>query len=235
MACINCKSNFNGEYCPNCGEKKNIERISFISTVTTAYSGLIDMDKGFLYNLKNLTLSPQKTILQYIRGKRKHIFNPISYAIISVTAYLIVISLVKFDLPDIAKVDETSFKKGLMKDSFETGKFIGENLKNFWLLNIVYLSLFTKLFFKKYNFFEHLAINSFIIGHLTLLAILNYLVFKWIIVADPIVFLGMIVMLFLVHKNKNNKAEVFTVSFISVLFTYLSFIGIPLIIKSVFL
>jgi hypothetical protein len=44
-------------------KKKEIPRIAFGSRMASFYSGFIDMDKGFLYNLKNLTIAPKDTII----------------------------------------------------------------------------------------------------------------------------------------------------------------------------
>jgi len=88
LSCINCNIDFDGVFCPKCGEKKDIKRITFTSIIQSVFSGFIDMDKGLLFNLKHLTLHPKNTILHYISGKRKYILNPISYAIITISIYL---------------------------------------------------------------------------------------------------------------------------------------------------
>lgn len=229
MACINCKKDFEGKFCPDCGEKKDIERITFLSVFTTALEGITQMDKGFLFNLKHLTLKPKETIFKYIEGKRKNIFNPITYALLSISLYLIVTSMFKGRFNYFN--DVPSSNKGVMEVAFETGKFIGQKLKYFWLFNIVYLSFFTKMFFKRFNFIEHLAINSFIFGQVTLLAIVNYLIFGFIIVLDPIVILAIILMLYKIHSTKKNRGEVMTLAFFTVLFTYICFFCIPIIIN----
>lgn len=48
MPCINCNIEFEGDFCPTCWEKKNVDRI----TLQSIFSGLLDMDKGLLFNLK---------------------------------------------------------------------------------------------------------------------------------------------------------------------------------------
>ena len=68
MPCINCNIEFEGDFCPSCGEKKNVDRITFFSITESVFTGLLDMDKGFLFNLKNITLKPRTTILNYING-----------------------------------------------------------------------------------------------------------------------------------------------------------------------
>jgi len=64
------------------------------------------MDKGLLFNLKNLTLYPKKTILDYINGKRRQVLNPISYAIITISVYLFMDSILpRGERAELAKVD----------------------------------------------------------------------------------------------------------------------------------
>ena len=61
---------------------------------------------------------------------------------------------------------------------YETGSFMFPKLKYLWLLQVVYLSDFSKPIFKRFNFFEHLAINSFVVGHATIIAIIVKIIYR---------------------------------------------------------
>lgn len=89
MICISCNKQHNEKFCPNCGEKAAVKKITFKSIIEDIFLTVTNMDKGFLFNLKNLSLKPRPFISSYIRGKRKGIFNPMSFLIISITIYLI--------------------------------------------------------------------------------------------------------------------------------------------------
>lgn len=230
MSCINCNTEFEGGFCPTCGEKKNVDRITFQSITTSVFSGLLDMDKGLLFNLKNLTLYPKTTILQYINGKRRNILNPISYAIITISIYLFVDSLLprgirsQVDKPatDIfgADIDEAR------KISVEVGHFLRSKMKFMWLSFAIYSALFTKLFFRKYNYFEHLAISAFILGHATILAILSRLVYnRELLIFNFLVYIYMSILIYKVFKNPKDVFGSRILAGLVVFLSFLFFIG----------
>lgn len=227
MPCINCNIEFNGDFCPSCGEKKNVDRITFQSITSSVFSGLLDMDRGLLYNLKNLTLHPQKTILNYVNGKRRYILNPISYAIITISIYLFLDNLLpRGSKPKLAKVDIY----GTQEMGMKLGYFIRDKMKFLWLTYAIYAAFLTKLFFKKYNFFEHLAINSFVLGHATIVAILTRLVYnRELIIFNFLVYIYVSILLYKVFKNPKDKFGTGALAIIVVIMSFLFFLGVPFV------
>lgn len=129
------------------------------------------MDRGFLSNLKNLTISTGPTVKAYLAGRRKGIFNPLAYAALTITAFII---FGKMFFPSFTPVEEVVSSSVLEKESspgYLVGKHIGIYFKYYWLASILLLSFSTSLIFRKYNFFEHITINAFIVGHATIAAI----------------------------------------------------------------
>lgn len=230
MSCINCEIDFEGDFCPSCGEKKNIDRITFSSIITSVFSGFVDMDKGLLFNIKNLTLFPKKTILDYINGKRRYILNPISYAIITISIYLFLDTLIPRGVsPKLSKVDVF----GAQEMGVKFGYFLRSKMKFFWLTYIFYSSFFTKLFFRRFNFFEHLAINSFILGHATLIAIITRLIYnRELIIFNFLIFFYVAFLLYKVFKNPKDAFGTGALIFIIVTLSYLLFFTVPFVIVS---
>ncbi len=227
MNCISCNHEHDEKFCPNCGEKKNVEKITFTSMFNYAFLSVANMDKGFLFNVKTLIINPKKVVLEYIDGKRKGVLNPISFLIITISIYLIVEGI--FRVPKSINevgVNDLVFRK----IGNAGGKFIREYLKFFWIFSIIPLSFFTKLVFRRYNYSEHLAISSFVVGQATLFGLLSYMVFKNPLLLDPIVYFFIIILLYRVFVGKNNKVEIATLSVISVfLFFFTLFLSTLLI------
>lgn len=203
MICINCGNKHNEKFCPNCGEKSDVPKITFGTILNGFFSTITNMDKGFLFNAKHLLFNPNKIIKDYILGKRKNIFNPISFLIITITIYLIFDSLIKVS----GTVDEQDSK--YYSAGRETGRFIKTNLKYFWIFSIVWLSNSTKLVFQKYNYAEHLVINSFVIGQATLFGLIGLGIFKFPLILNPVVYVLMIWMIYQIFKGHNKKITVF--------------------------
>ena len=202
MKCISCDFEHNENFCPNCGEKSGTKKITFASIFEDAFSSITNMDRGFLFNLKSLILNPQKVVQEYVSGRRKGILNPISFLIISITIYLIVITV--FKVPkEVGEVNGKVYNEEFKKAGLEIGAFLRTNIKYFWILAIIPLGLSLKLIFRKYNFFEHLAISSFIIGQATLIGIISYLIFRIPLIFDPFVYLVVVLLVYKVFRNRN--------------------------------
>ena len=201
MECINCKKHHQEAYCPACGQKGAVPRITFQSLTQSAFSTVTNMDRGFLQNIKELTKNPQGIVLDYLAGKRKGIYNPVSFLIITVTTYLIVESLLHTPMQGSGNDSE------LYTLGYEAGRFIKLNLRYFWILSIVWLSISNKLMFGKFNLAEHLTISSFIVGQATIVGILSLLVFDWILVFNPLVYLTMFLILLQIFKSKGDELE----------------------------
>ncbi len=227
MICISCKNNHDEKFCPNCGEKNNVKQITLTSLIQGAFFTITNMDKGFLFNLKNLFFKPKKIIEEYILGKRKQIFNPISFLILIVTFYLVINSF--FKIPVVSKSSFTNPNSIIYKISYAGGYFVKSYLKYFWILLIFPLGLVTKLFFRKFNYLEHITISSFVLAQSTFIGIFSYLIFRFPLIFDPFLYLSLLWLLYRVFKNEKNKIESFLMSFAAlILFIILLFLIIIL-------
>ena len=102
-------------------------------------------------------------------------------------------------------LDDSLGKSRIFKAGEEVGYLIKTNLKYFWILTVFWLSTATKLVFGKYNLAEHLTVNAFILGYATLLGLLGLTIFKWPLLANPIIYGIIIITLYRVFENRNDK------------------------------
>lgn len=196
MNCISCGTEHSSKYCPECGEKADTDPITFSSMLGSALSTLSNMDRGFLYNVKHLTIRPQGLVDDYLNGRRKGIFNPISFIIIVVTLFLI------WDAAN-RKSSEVTSADASYDAGHRTAQFILTYFKYFWMLTVVWLGLATKIMFGKLNLAEHFATSAFIIGQATLASFMVSLIYPMTIVANPFVYLVMAILVFRVFKRKD--------------------------------
>lgn len=233
MNCINCNTEYQSNFCPNCGQRKDIPRITFLTLTDNFFATVANMDKGFLYNLKHLTIAPHQTIHSFLKGKRRQILNPINYAILTISAYLLLSAFLKEKNP--IEINEELSKRienmsSLERLGFDTGKNLFENLKIYWFLMTFSLSAFTKIIFKRFNYFEHLAINLFVVGHATLLGIVVKAFYhKEIILFNFLVFFYMIFLIYKVFKVKKEKVFSITMATICVILAYIVFFTVPIL------
>lgn len=92
-------------------------------------------------------------------------------------------------IPNDTIKTENLTKVYIGKVAYAAGKYVRIYLKYFWVLSVIPLSVSTKLIFRRFNFIEHLAINSFILGQATIVGLLSYIVFKINLPINPLVYL----------------------------------------------
>ncbi|SNR16938.1 DUF3667 domain-containing protein [Tenacibaculum jejuense] len=224
MICISCGHDHNEKFCPNCGEKRDVQKITFQSLLKTSIHGMIEMDKGFLLNVKELFLSPKTIIEEYIQGRRKGIFNPLSYLIIITTAFIILETYLKGN--GGIKVSPLIEQNHLYSLSYKTGAFIRKYLKFFWVLCIFPYAFFNRLFLKKYNFWEHLAIAAFSFGQASLIGLITFILFRITLLLNPFVYLTLFLLNYSIFYDKKNKTESILLLITSMLFYLISFLSI---------
>lgn len=224
MTCINCNHEQNTKFCSNCGERLMVAKITFGSIFKDILSTITNMDKGFLFNVKNLCLNPKEVAIGYIDGKRKNVFNPISFVIVAISLYLIGDALIEVNY-EKGDAPSKAFSVG-----FEAGRFVKFYFKYFWILSILWLSLATKLMFKKHNLAEHLAINSFVIGQATLVGLIVLVILKIIIFFNPFVYLTIIWMTYKIFENKDKNLDRMLQSIVVTFLFFIQWIGIAMVI-----
>lgn len=233
MECLNCKTIFEGKFCPECGQKSETKPFTFQKITNDTLTTITNTDNGFFFNLKNLTLNPGRNINDYLNGKRKHVFNPFSYAFIAIGLYLLVDHY--YDYSIFYTTGKSGDKyKNISVDTFNFGQqigyFIRKYLKFFFLLNIVYLSLATWLILRKRNFVEHLVSNAFIIGHSVIITTILIPLIKTPIFFNPITLISIIILMYFTYKDYEERVVVFVAIFFGIITLFLLQFVVPGII-----
>ncbi len=158
--CKNCSNSFEGKYCNNCGQKADTGRIDANYLWHEIQHGVFHLDKGVFFTIKELFIRPGYTIKEYFEGKRIGHFKPLAFVFILAGILGILRHYLPFgesrpivnnNIPDII-ITFVVFAKSHLS--------IAE------LIFLPFIALASKLAFRKsnYNYFEHLILNSFILG-----------------------------------------------------------------------
>lgn len=83
MNCKNCDAATQGKFCSSCGQQVDTHRITVPHLSHELIHALTHADKGFLLLLKELITKPGIIARQYVEGKRKKYFNPLSFVVIT--------------------------------------------------------------------------------------------------------------------------------------------------------
>jgi hypothetical protein len=69
-------------FCPNCGQRASIHRITLPHFFYEVFHAFTHTDKGIFHLLKCLAIKPGSTARDYITGKRQSYFNPFAFFLI---------------------------------------------------------------------------------------------------------------------------------------------------------
>lgn len=168
ITCKNCKRRFKGNFCSECGQPANTHDINVRFLWHDIQHGLFHVDGGILYNIKELFTRPGHTLREYIAGKRVKHFKPISFIIVVAGIYGFVMHYFHLNAPlDFTVSTESSeiidFKSAL--DCVNTHYAITTLL----FLPIISLSSYVAFRKEKYNYLQHIIINSYLSGFRILL------------------------------------------------------------------
>ena len=171
--CKNCGTKFNKNFCNNCGQKRLQGRLRLKEVITNTLDLLFNVEKGIIFTIKELTLRPGTVIAEYIDGKRIKYFNPFKFLVVFVTINTF-LSLKIADYGTDARIIDDS------EINSNTFPFL---LKDYWdllsFLIVPIYAIFSKILFKEYkfNYTEHLVLNSYVIGYQNLVGSIYYIIF----------------------------------------------------------
>ncbi|MBQ7471901.1 MAG: DUF3667 domain-containing protein [Prevotella sp.] len=89
--CMNCGKEFQGSYCPRCGQSANTERFTMKNVLTNTLEVWGFGNRGFVRTLIELLYRPGYMIQDYLHGHRQAYFQPVKMLFILCVIYTIVL------------------------------------------------------------------------------------------------------------------------------------------------
>jgi hypothetical protein len=174
MTCKNCNAEFDSSFCPQCGQKSNIHRVTVSHVLHELVHSITHADKGFLLLAKGLITRPGIIALEYMNGKRKKYFNPLSFLVIA-TAFFAVASDATGYMDALTGTRADQHDPRMPPIMLEVFSIASRTIK--WLTLLFIAPLWTavsRLFFykQKYNYAEHFVLHSYIFGETNLYSLL---------------------------------------------------------------
>ena len=96
--CKNCGNSVTENFCSNCGQRKSVSTISFRTLKDEFQNNIFQINRGFLFTIKELFARPGHAVKDFIDGKRKPFYKPLSFLVATTTIYIFVFYLLNVDL-----------------------------------------------------------------------------------------------------------------------------------------
>jgi len=145
----------------------NLERISLSYLWEELFHFFTHIDKGFLFTSWKMIVSPGKTPLEYVSGKRKIYQSPVSYFLIWITIYILFLYWLEKIFGQNAVIN--------YKNYFGAGTRVAISHLAIVLTIVIPFQAFylwllvTK---KKYNYFETMVATIYVLGTIIMLQFL---------------------------------------------------------------
>lgn len=168
--CKNCKTEIDSKFCPVCGQNSETHRVTVGYVLHESFHSITHADKGFLMLAKQLMTRPGHIAREYVEGRRKTYFNPLTYLILTSAIFYYVGTTTGY-LDSLSGGGGATNRRmpELMAETFELSQTSGK-----WLTILLIAPLcaaLTSVFFigKKFNYAEHFILHAFILGQAGLL------------------------------------------------------------------
>jgi hypothetical protein len=172
--CKNCHFEYDGKYCPSCGQKADTERITYHSLAHEIPHSLLHIDKGIFFTMKELFTRPAASLREYMSGRRVKHFKPLAYVLIltaisSFVTHLVDSHIISKGLGTTLSLEPTLLNRVLLN----TSHFFDKYPSVFYFLMIPVISLLSWLFFRRsgYNYWENVILNTYLTAQFNLLLI----------------------------------------------------------------
>lgn len=183
--CRNCGEHIIKNYCTHCGQKSEEHRIRLGSLLHDIPHAIFHVDHGFFYNLLQLFKRPGPAIREYLEGKRKPFFHPITYLAILLVFNFFAVKITNLHYYDPGELQRMSPEKAAIILEYDASQW--------WFLEHTYLYMmvaiplcavfsygFFRLFRLRFNYAEHVIILMFIIAQGVFIQSTLYLLTGWV-------------------------------------------------------
>jgi hypothetical protein len=159
MNCKNCNTEVNQNYCPNCGHPIVLRRIDG-HYIFQEVRNVLNFEHGILFTIRELTINPGKNVKEFLTENRNRLVKPVVFLLITSLIYTVLKNLTHFEDGYVNYSGEIE-SATLTILSWIQGNYGYSNS-----IMAVFIALWLKLFFRKYdyNIFEIIILLCFVMG-----------------------------------------------------------------------
>jgi hypothetical protein len=171
MTCKNCYAEFDSRFCPSCGQKADTHRLTVGHVIHEGLHSVTHADKGFLLLVKKMLAKPGIVAREYVEGRRKIFFNPLTFLVIasalfyyfdSVTGYMEALT------QGGGRAGGRQRPPAELIEMFNIAKHSGKWLTLLFIAPLSAVLSWLFFFGKKFNYAEHFILHALIFGEAAL-------------------------------------------------------------------
>lgn len=103
--CLNCETEFEGKFCPECGQRADTGRFTVKFIFQNFVQGLLSNDGGVWFTIKNLFIRPGQMMIDIINGKRKSYFSPFPMLFLTLSLYVLIFTFTGSRVDEFASIN----------------------------------------------------------------------------------------------------------------------------------
>ena len=159
MNCKNCNVEVTTNFCPNCGHPIKLKRID-AHYIKNEIKHILHFEKGFLFTVRELITRPGDNVKHFITENRNRLVKPIIFLFITSLFYSLCNYIFHFEDSYIKNLNHNQSSLDIIF------KWIQGHYGYVNLIMGIFIAMWTKLFFRKYQFnlFEIFILLCFIMG-----------------------------------------------------------------------
>ena len=171
--CLNCGTEITDKYCPHCGQKKDVEKLTWHSLLHEIFHFFSHIERGFLNTSYQLLIRPGRVIREYLEGKRKKYHKPIGFYLIWVAIFILTRELILHWM-NYAGSPQGNF----LFFATDAGNYFAEHRNFFEFLLMPIMAFFTWLIITrpKLNYLETLVMVIYVFAVFQILIILQLII-----------------------------------------------------------
>jgi hypothetical protein len=172
VACANCGTPVELNYCPACGQRHLKGRFRMVDLASEFFHNYLGTDSGLLFTFREMLLRPGHAVNQFLDGRRKPYLKPVQFYLLMLTFYFVVSEVLNVNLLEMSQELTSSFGyspspeklKSEAVQSLQT--VLTENIKVIFTILFFLLAWSLRVFYrkKKYNYTELLVFTLYTYG-----------------------------------------------------------------------
>ncbi len=143
--CKNCGAIVKESFCGQCGQRSSVYKVTFKETFNDLTDNLFSHSAPLPFTIRRLVVNPGLLFREYLGGKRKKYYKPISYFILSTLVYLFVRWVIDFD--DYVEIQVGGNKEKIDLELFSHAReYLFQNIKSLSFILVFTLAVFMSFF-----------------------------------------------------------------------------------------